>query len=252
LTLPIWIVFLIAAPFVGSFLGVVATRCEDGRPIALARSQCDQCRHTLGWSDLIPVVSWLWLKRRCRYCGVRLGAFYPLIELAAIVPVAWAATLMSGWLLAASAVLGWVLIVLALIDWRTYRLPDALTVFLGATGFAAAYFFDRMNFLDHLIGAAAGFAAFALLAFLYRAIRKRDGLGLGDAKLLAGLGAWLAWEGIPTTIFLAAVLALTFMLVRSLAGRGFTLAERLPFGPFLAFAGWIVWLYGPLVIGFSP
>ncbi len=162
-------------------------------------------------------------------------------------PVLWAASVVSDWLLLASTVFGWTLLALGMIDWRTQRLPDVLTLSLLLSGLAAAYFFDKTAIVDHLIGAVAGFAVFALVAYLYRAIRGFDGLGLGDAKLLAGLGAWISWQGLPTLVLLAAMMCLTFVIGRALWRWKMSSTERVPFGPFLALAGWIVWLYGPLV-----
>ncbi|MGA7713065.1 MAG: A24 family peptidase [Rhizomicrobium sp.] len=245
--IPLWVALVIVSPFIGSFLGVVVLRSDDHRPIVFGRSQCDECHHSLDGRDLIPLISWLMLRRRCRYCGAELGLFYPAVEFAAIMPVLWAASVVSGWILVASAVFGWVLLTLGLIDWRTQRLPDVLTLSLLLSGLAAAYLFDRTSIVDHLIGAVAGYAIFALVAYLYRAIRGFDGLGLGDAKLLAGLGMWISWQGLPTLVLLAAVACLIFVVGRALWRRKIILTERVPFGPFLALAGWIVWLYGPLV-----
>lgn len=247
LPIPIWIPLLLAAPFLGSFIGVVILRSDDHRPIAFSRSQCDQCGHILGWRDLIPIASWLMLKRRCRYCGAELGLFYPGVEIAAAVPVLWAATLMTGWLLVASVVYGWMLLALGLIDWRTQRLPDGLTLALLVTGIVAAYFFAEQYFIDHLIGAAVGYVFFACVTYLYRALRGFDGLGQGDTKLLAGLGGWLSWQGLPTLVFFAAVMGLIFVFCRAIWRREIGVMVRIPFGPFLTLAGWITWLYGPLV-----
>ena len=171
-----------------------------------------------------------------------------MVELAAIVPVAWAIATVPDQLLIASAIFGWTLLVLALIDWKTLSLPNMLTYFLLITGIAAAYFFDRDGLPDHLIGAVGGFVAFSLVGLLYKRLRGRDGLGQGDAKLLAGLGAWVSWQGLPTLVFLGTVTALIFGLMRCAWGRRLALDDRLPFGPFLALGGWIVWLYGPLAL----
>jgi leader peptidase (prepilin peptidase) / N-methyltransferase len=241
-------VLLIASPIIGSFLGVVIAR--SGKAMVLGRSHCEACNHQLAVRDLIPVLSWAARKGRCRYCGAKLGWFYPAVELAAMVPVFWAATLQQDWLLLASAVFGWLLLCLAWIDARTQRLPDALTLPLAASGLVAAACFDNGAILNHLIGAGAGFAGFWLLAIAYRHLRRRDGLGLGDAKLLAGLGAWLSWEGLPTVVFLGAAIAIALTLGRILiSGKAAqaTSRQRIAFGPALALAGWIVWLYGPLV-----
>ena len=201
-------VMLCLAPFVGSFLGVLVVRLQDGRPILLGRSTCDACGHILGPLSLVPLASWAATGGRCRYCSARLGWFYPLIELAAVAVVVWAATETSGKVLVASCVLGWTLLTLALIDWRAFLLPDALTAPLVVFGLAAAYVLDRIHLADHVIGAAAGFLAFAAVALLYRMLRGRPGLGLGDAKLLAGAGAWLTWQALPSVVLFGAVLGL--------------------------------------------
>jgi leader peptidase (prepilin peptidase)/N-methyltransferase len=112
---------------------------------------------------------------------------------------------------------------------------------------AVSYAIDPTLLLPHLIGAAAGFVAFAAVAEIYRRLRGRDGLGLGDAKLLAAAGAWLGWQALAGLVLIAAVIGLAAVLVRSLAGRPMEPTSRIAFGPALAAAFWIVWLYGPLL-----
>jgi leader peptidase (prepilin peptidase)/N-methyltransferase len=241
---------ILVSPVIGSFLGVVIARCGKGS--IHGRSCCDSCGHQLGVLDLVPVLSWIALKRRCRFCGAKLSLYYPLVELSAIVPVAWAATVQQGLLLMVSAVLGWLLLALAWIDWRTQRLPDRLTLPLAILGLVAAVMYDDNALVDHVLGAVAGYGVFGLVTAVYRRFRGREGLGLGDAKLLGGLGAWLAWESLPSVIFLGAVMALASAMIARLFLRvderrpsGFQ--HQIAFGPALAMAGWIVWLYGPLV-----
>jgi leader peptidase (prepilin peptidase)/N-methyltransferase len=241
-----WMMF-VAAPFVGSFLGLLAERLPQRKGVVLGRSQCDRCGHVLGAKDLVPIVSWLWLRGRCRYCGGKIGIFVIVIELAAIAVVAWAAMETEGWILAASCAFGWTLLLLGAIDWRTQLLPDVVTMPLLLAGLAVAYVLDPTSWGDHLIGGVAGFAAFAGLAFLYRLLRGRDGLGLGDAKLMAAMGAWIAWQGLPTLVLWASILGLAWALANAARGRRLRLEERLPFGPFLALGGWLVWIYGPLM-----
>ena len=244
------IVLLVTAPFIGSFLGVVVQRW--GRETLLGRSHCDHCGHSLAAVDIVPILSWLILGGKCRYCGAKLGAFFPIMEVLAVVPVLWAATLMEGPLLIATSLLGWLLLALSLIDWRTERLPDALTGSIAVSGLAVAAFYDLPNLGGHMIGLLVGFVAFWLVGAVYHLLRKRAGLGLGDAKLLAGLGAWVSWEGLSAIIFLAAASAIVAVLFRALLKTGETVAltsaQRIPFGPFLSLGGWIVWLYGPLVL----
>jgi leader peptidase (prepilin peptidase)/N-methyltransferase len=112
---------IIAAPVVGSFLGVVIERLPAGRPFVWGRSVCDACGHELGALDLIPFASWLLTRGRCSYCRAKLSVFYPLIELAALLVAAWAATAASGLWFLASCVPGWALLVVAAIDWRKRR-----------------------------------------------------------------------------------------------------------------------------------
>jgi len=163
-----------------------------------------------------------------------------------------AGLLVAGWAaamepepqrLAANCLLGWTLLALAWIDWRTLRLPDALTLPLLVLGLLATWL-DRPGDLPaHLIGAVAGYAVFALVGWLYRRARGQDGLGLGDAKLLAAGGAWLGWEALPVTVLVATALALALALAQRFAGRTVTRDTALPFGPMLALAIWLVRLH---------
>jgi len=242
-----WLAPVLAAPLIGSFLGTLIQRLPAGRKVVFGRSSCPHCHHLLGLRDLVPILSWLVSRGRCRYCGARLGLFYPAIELAAIVVALWAVALLSGWLVWASCALGWTLLALVVIDQHHFTLPDALTLPLVPAGLAVAYLAAPDSLIDHGIGAAAGFAAFLLMGWAYRALRGREGLGLGDAKLLAAAGAWVAWQGLPGVVLLAAAAALAVVLVQSLAGRRLTLTSRVAFGPYLCFGTWLVWLYGPLV-----
>lgn len=248
LPIPLWLVLAIVAPFIGSFIGVLIDRLPNNKPIALGRSQCDSCNKTLAARDLIPFVSWFAARGACRYCGAKLSWFYPAIELAALVIVLWAALVTSGWPLFASCILGWTLLALAVIDWRHFILPDLLNAFLLATGLGFALAGIIAAPIDHLIGAFAGFTAFAGIAFLYAQLRGQAGLGFGDAKLLGALGAWVTWTGLASIVLYGAVLGLISVLVASVLGHKPQAGDRIPFGTYLAMGGWLVWLYGPLAI----
>jgi leader peptidase (prepilin peptidase) / N-methyltransferase len=239
---------LLLAPLIGSFVGVVVERLPEGRPVTLARSTCPACGDVLRAWDLVPLLSWTWRRGWCRCGRFRLGAFYPAIELAALAVAASAAAVLSGWLLWVSLALGWTLLTLAAIDLRHYLLPDRLTLPLIPAGLATAYLVDPAKLPDHAIGAAAGFIAFAGIAFAYRRLRRRAGLGLGDAKLLAAAGAWLGWPALPGLVAAAAAAALAVALARSALGERLGAATRIAFGPYLALALWLFWLYGPLLL----
>jgi leader peptidase (prepilin peptidase) / N-methyltransferase len=238
------LVMLLAAPVIGSFLGAMAIRIPEGRPLLWARSQCESCGHVLAARELVPLASFVWLKGRCLMCGAPIGAFSLVMELAAIAVVAWAATLeASTGIFVASCIFGWMLLLLAAIDWRVQLLPDLVTLPLALAGLAASFLLPLGPWRDHAIGAAAGFVALALIAWVYHRLRKREGLGLGDAKLLAAIGAWVGWQALPAVVLAGSVLGLLFALALSLYGLRLRMSDRLPFGVFLSAGGWLVWLY---------
>lgn len=237
---------LLAAPFVGSFLGVVAERLPAGRDVLAAPSACAGCGRRLSPAELLPVLSYLRQRGRCRCGRQRLGWFYPGIELAALLVVASALPWQDSRPLWLSALLGWTLLVLAAIDLAEGLLPDRLTLPLLAAGLLATGWLAPDALPHHLLGAALGYLAFAGINRLYRRVRGRDGLGGGDAKLLAAAGAWLGWQGLPSLLLIAAVAGLAAALLGQLAGRSMQAQSRIPFGPFLALGCWLVWLLGPL------
>jgi leader peptidase (prepilin peptidase)/N-methyltransferase len=239
---------LLAAPFVGSFLGVVIDRLPAGRLVLVARSRCDACGTALGATDLVPVASWLRQRGRCAYCRAELSAFYPIIELAALAVALSAAWVLSGWLLPLSCALGWTLLTLAAIDQRHFLLPDVLTLPLIPAGLAVAWAIDPALLVPHAVGAIAGFVAFALIAILYRRLRRREGLGLGDAKLFAAAGAWTGWQALPGLVAVAALCALAVALARTVTGDRLSATTQVAFGGYLALAFWLVWLLGPLIL----
>jgi leader peptidase (prepilin peptidase)/N-methyltransferase len=243
---PAWAWPLAAAPFVGSFLGVLVTRLPQERTVVWGRSACPACGHGLGACDLVPVLSWAALGGRCRHCGARIHLLYPAMELGALGVAAWAAALGSGPFLWASCGLGWALLALAVIDARDGLLPDVLTYPLMLAGPPVTALLEPDAVYDRAIGAAAGFGVFWLLALAYRRLRHREGLGLGDAKLLAAAGAWLGWQPLPSVVLVAAVAGLSWVLALRAIGRRLALDTELALGPGLCLGFWLVWLYGPL------
>lgn len=236
---------LLAAPFIGSWLGVLVCRLPQGRPVVLGRSACAHCGRELAPRDLVPLLSFLCLRGRCRHCGAALGWFYPGIELAALAVAAaavWAAG--GGWAGWADAALGWALLTLGWIDARTLRLPDALTLPLILAGLLVTSLAAPWALYDHAAAAAAGYISFRIINALYRALRGRDGLGAGDAKLLAAAGAWLGLAALPYVVFGAALAGLAFALAGGLRGT-----RRIAFGPALAAAFFVLHLLPPLAGG---
>lgn len=133
------------------------------------------------------------------------------------------------------------LVAVAVIDLRTLRIPDLLNALVAASGFGATLFLGR-SVLDSAIGVVAGYAAMWGVSAGYRAVRGQDGVGMGDAKLLAGAGAWLGWMGLPFVVLIASSVGLAWVALRRLAGRTISMRDALAFGPFLCVGILVVWL----------
>jgi leader peptidase (prepilin peptidase) / N-methyltransferase len=226
---------------VGSFAGVVVDRTARGENFATGRSHCEACRRDLQPYDLVPVFSWLALRGRCRYCHAGIRPSHLLIELAAVSIAVSAFLFATGPALWAGCLLGWTLLVMGLIDLKTLMLPDFGNYLLIAGGMAVTYTLAADAAIDHAIGAVSGFLTLFAVSWLYRQIRGRDGLGLGDAKLLAAGGAWLGWQALPGILMIAGVAGLIVAIVAQ-NGHGFDRYRVVAFGPYLALAIWISWL----------
>ena len=241
--MPDWLIPILVSPFIGSFLGVLIRRLPADGPVVMARSRCETCGKALGPAEMVPLLSYLALRGRCRACGAPIGWFHPAVELVALGVALWAASLDEGGWLWADCVLGWALLALAWTDARAMILPDVLTLPLVMAGLAFALVLDPGRIVDHALGAAIGWLIFWAVARLYRAVRGREGLGGGDIKLLAAAGAWVTWAGLGPVMMVAALIGLAMGLVARLRGASPTGATAIPFGPPLALATWIVWLY---------
>jgi leader peptidase (prepilin peptidase)/N-methyltransferase len=240
---------VVVSPFIGSFLSAVVARLPAGESVVTGRSRCPDCGQALGLRDLVPILSWVFLRGRCRQCGAAIGRRYLVLELAALLVAVWAAAVVEGWLIWPSCLLGWALLTLAAIDLEHFILPNAVTLPLAAAGLLVAWLLDPASAWHHLAGAAGMYLAFAAVAAGYRRLRGREGLGMGDAKLAAAAGAWTSWTGAPSVVLLACAAAFLFVLGRMLGGRPIGARDRLAFGPYLCLGLWLVWLYGPLKFG---
>ncbi len=225
----------------GSFIAALTQRWGEGRSIAHGRSACDSCAAPLRWFELLPVLSFALQRGRCRRCAARIPARHLAIELAAGLIGALAllaAPGAAGW---AGAGFGWLLLALTVLDSEHFWLPDALTLPLLATGLAAGIWLEP-SLAERAIGAAAGYASLAGIALGYRLLTRRDGMGGGDPKLLAGIGAWLGWPLLPFVVLAAALLGLTLALLDRLRGGEVGRLTRLPLGALLATAAFPAWL----------
>jgi leader peptidase (prepilin peptidase)/N-methyltransferase len=215
-------------------------------PLTLARprSRCPTCAHQLAWHENLPLLGWLRLRGRCSACGTRISPRYPVLELATA--VAFAAV---AWRFGAHPVtLLWcgfaaVLMALAVIDWDTTLLPDALTLPLLWAGLVAAALGWTVTLPAALWGAVAGYLSLWSVYWLFKLTTGKEGMGYGDFKLLAALGAWLGWQMIVPMLLLASVIGAGVGIAMKFAA---TLREGryVPFGPFLAGAGLVVMFAG--------
>jgi leader peptidase (prepilin peptidase)/N-methyltransferase len=222
---------------IGSWLGVVIRRFGTGRDGLWNRSTCETCHTPLGAPDLIPLLSFAALRGQCRHCGARIGWFHPAVELAALAIAAAALCADGGGTrLWADAGLGWALLAAAWIDAEHMLLPDVITLPLLIAGLAATWWLAPATLTDHAAAAALGYLGFMLLNAAYRAWRGHDGLGQGDAKLLAAAGAWLGAARLPDELLLAGLIGLAAAALLHLAGKAVGPAVKLPFGPALALA----------------
>lgn len=223
------------------------TKALDGlAPLSVARprSRCPSCGHVIAWHENLPVISWLMLRARCSACGARISARYPVVELATAVlfgAVAWrfgAQPLALLWCVFVATLLA-----LALIDWDTTLLPDALTLPLLWGGLVAAALGWTIPLPSALWGAAAGYLSLWLVYQFFKLATGKEGMGHGDFKLLAALGAWLGWPMLVPIILAASVLGACVGIVMKLGGA-LREGRYVPFGPFLAGAGVAVMLIG--------
>ena len=227
---------------IGSFLNVCICRLPASQSIVSPRSRCPQCGHLIRAHDNIPVLSYVFLRGRCRDCGTRISARYPLVE---ILSGAFAAMTIArfgfGWtaLILYSLIAAFLVITFIDIDHRI--IPDVITLPGIPIGLAASFGPGIISPLESLIGILAGGGSLFLVAWIYQAIAKREGMGGGDIKLLAMIGAFIGWKGVLFTIFVAS-------LTGTLAGMALILRRRegmklaVPFGPFLA-VGAIAYLF---------
>jgi leader peptidase (prepilin peptidase)/N-methyltransferase len=248
MNVPEWLWPLLGAPFIGSFMGVLIVRLPAGAPVVLARSACSHCGARLTWWEMIPLISFVSLQGRCRHCRHAIAPFHPAVELAALGVALWAvfAEPDPGRLWADCA-LGWTLLTLAWIDFDSFLLPDVLTLPLLLAGLTLTAFAAPLALTDHSLAAALGYLSFQALAFAYRRLRGRDGLGGGDTKLIAAAGAWCGLALLPFIVLGSAVAGQLAALGLALAGRTMTSRTRIPFGPCIALAFWLAWLHGGLL-----
>ena len=225
---------------IGSFIAALVIRWPQGRSVLAGRSQCDSCDVVLGPRDLLPLLSALASRGRCRHCRAPIDPLHWRVELCALIIGAASGALVGGPASIAVAVFGWLLLALAALDITDFWLPDRLTIALALTGIVAGLVGVAPPLADRLIGGVAGFGALWLIAAAYKGLRGRDGMGGGDPKLLGAIGLWVGWQTLPIVVVLATMTGLGVVLFWQLTGRAVRADDRLPFGALLAIAAYPV------------
>jgi leader peptidase (prepilin peptidase)/N-methyltransferase len=237
-----------------------AASSESGGPLprftlSTPRSACPKCKASIKPWQNIPVVSWLMLRGRCASCKTKISARYPIVELTTGVLSAWLAWHFGfGYPAACGLLVTWALIALTGIDVDHQLLPDSITLPLMWAGLLAAVAIGPtvgsalpVSPQDALIGAISGYVSLWLVFHAFRLITGKEGMGYGDFKLFAALGAWLGWKLLPLIILLSAATgAIIGILMIVLRGRDRSVP--MPFGPYLAAAGWLAMMYGDWLV----
>ncbi len=261
------LVVAIVSLFIGSFLNVVIYRLprmmeqswseecriylglkphKEGEKLNLwlPFSHCTECKKVIRPWHNIPVFSYLWLRGKCAYCKASISIHYPLVEILTCIGSVYVAWKFGfTWQTLAALLFTWICISLTFIDLDHHLLPDQLTLLLLWLGLIFSIFNLFANSHDAILGAIIGYLIFAMTQWIFAWSTGKTGMGQGDFKFLAALGAYLGWQMLPLIILLASVTGVIFTLTHMLIKRQFK-SIPLPFGPYLALAGWIVLLWG--------
>jgi leader peptidase (prepilin peptidase) / N-methyltransferase len=223
--------------------------------LVVPRSACPGCHVPISSLHNVPVLSWLWLRGRCASCGIRISARYPAVEMLCAIATALVAWRFGfGWPAACAIVVSWFLIALTFIDLDHQLLPDSLTLPLlwmgllaSLTGWASGNQSLPVTPVSAIGGAVIGYLCLWSVYHGFRLLTGKEGMGYGDFKLLAALGAWLGWQMLLPIVLLSAcvgaIVGIALILLRR-QHRG----TPMPFGPFLATAGWVAMLWGPQIV----
>ena len=221
----------------GSFANVCIIRMPQGKGVVVGRSFCVKCNKKIQWFDNIPIISYLLLKFKCRNCKTKISLQYFLVESISLINflvlyLIFGISLTSLFLI----ILSVVFLIIFFIDLKHYIIPNSLTYSMMILGFIKSFVpnLDPIfpNFLNSLIGGLLGYGIIWSIIYFYRQFKKKEGMGLGDAKLFAVIGFWFGWISIPFVVFLSSIIALLSVLPDLLRSSK-KLSSQIPFGPFI-------------------
>lgn len=222
----------------GSFANVVIYRLPNNESVVKPRSRCSNCKKMIAWYDNIPVLSWVLLGGKCRNCKTKISARYPFVEI--LMGLVFSAVYFRfglTWTCLEYLVLSFGLVTVSFIDLDHRIIPDEFSLSGIVLGLLGAALSPERSFSDALVGMILGGGFLWAVAYMYLVLRKQDGLGGGDIKLLAWIGAYLGWVSVPFIILVSSILGTIFGLV--LIVRGGSLKSSLPFGPFIVAAAYV-------------
>ena len=232
-------------------LAIEGSDNEPSRPppgIMLSRSHCPKCDHLIKPYENIPLLSYLFLRGRCSSCGTPISKRYPIIEaVTALLFLAVAVHFGPSIQLLAALGLTATLIVLTVIDYDHQLLPDDLTMSLLWSGLFISLFYVFTDPVSSIIGALAGYLSLWFVYHVFRLLTGKEGMGYGDFKLLAALGAWFGWQMLPLIILFSSLVGAVIGLIM-IALKRHKSSQPMPFGPFIALAGWIAMMWGEQII----
>ena len=213
--------------------------------LMVPHSRCQQCGHAIRWYENVPVLSYLFLRGRCSSCKTRISPRYPIVELVTGLLFAWCVWRMPGqWAALAWCGFSAALLTLALIDWDTTLLPDDITLPLLWAGLLAALLgFTGVSLANAVLGAVAGYLSLWGIYWLFKLTTGKEGMGYGDFKLFAAFGAWFGWQALVPIILMASVIGVIVGIALKF-NNGLREGGYVPFGPFLASAGFTAMLFG--------
>jgi len=212
--------------------------------LVVPRSGCPKCQHQISALENIPVLSYLWLKGKCSGCGVRISPRYPLVEaFTAVMSFVIALHFGPTWQCIFALIFTWSLVALTFIDFDTMLLPDSIVLPVLWLGIIANINVLYTDLTSAVIGAMVGYLSLWSIYWLFKLVTGKEGMGYGDFKLFALIGAWLGWQALPVTILLSSLIgAIVGISIMAIRGQDKNIA--IPFGPYLALAGWVAMIWG--------
>ena len=239
--LPFWyqLVLTVALGAIwGSFVTALCSRWLRGESVADGRSHCDACQATLRTADLMPLLSYVLLRGKCRYCFAPIGREAVYIELVSVIIGLVAIWAVPDGQMAVAAIFGWLMLPLAILDYEKLWLPNRLVLILAIMGiFLGPYLSLDLIFRDQALGGVFGYLSLEIIRRAFLMLRHQEGMGAGDTKLFGAIGIWLGWELLPFTLLFSCVVGFAYILLRRAPGKLTTV--QLPFGAFLCIAAFM-------------